>query len=406
MSQPALRFRNDDGQEFPEWEETNLGDIAEVKRGAASQHLNYVDDAKDGIRLIRINDFLKNEPVYVKDTEDIKRFRVQTNDLLIAGTGATAGIVFRVPDEFNNMSFSYNAPRIRVTKAHFAFIYFYLISDIILKQQQGLFVGNAQPFLDTDAMRGFVINLPLLLEQIKIANFLTAVDEKITQLTQKHDLLTQYKKGVMQKIFSQELRFKDDDGQDFPEWEEKALKELIYIVIDNRGKTPPVKSAGNPLIEVNAIGNKDIKYSAITKYVSDETYQSWFRKHLKEGDVLFSTVGATAQCSYFKDIGVKATIAQNIVGLRFKQTDSGLFMFYLLTEKNNNQKFKTIEMGAVQPSVKVSQMIHLLFNLPSPKEQTKIANFLTVLDDKITATQTQLQAIKQYKQGLLQQMFV
>ena len=79
LMQPKLRFKDDDGKDFPKLEETILGNIAEVKRGAASQYLNYEDDAKNGIRLIRINDFFKNEPVYVKDTEDIKRFRVQTN---------------------------------------------------------------------------------------------------------------------------------------------------------------------------------------------------------------------------------------------------------------------------------------------------------------------------------------
>ena len=257
-----------------------------------------------------------------------------------------------------------------------------------------------------DDFFGISLTIPSKQEQTKIANFLTAVDEKITQLTQKTDLLARYKKGVMQKIFSQELRFKDDDGREFPEWEEKTLRELLDIVVDNRGKTPPLESLGNPLIEVNAIGNRDVKYGVVTKYVSDATYESWFRKHIKNGDVLFSTVGATALCSYFKEENSKSTIAQNIVGLRFKQPHIGLFMYYLLTEKNNNQKFKTIEMGAVQPSVKVSQMIHLIFKVPLPKEQTKIANFLSAIDDKITQTQAELDAVKQYKQGLLQQMFV
>jgi type I restriction enzyme S subunit len=192
----------------------------------------------------------------------------------------------------------------------------------------------------------------------------------------------------------------------FPAWEEKKLNQLLDKVIDNRGKTPPVEKLGNPLIEVNAIGKRDIKYKVITKYVSDETYESWFRKHIEEGDVLFSTVGATAQCSYFKNEGLKATIAQNIVGLRFNNSCNGLFMFYLLTEKNNKQKFKSIEMGAVQPSIKVSQMIDLHFNIPSLGEQNRIAKLLSAIDDKINANQSQLELVKQYKQGLLQQMFV
>jgi type I restriction enzyme S subunit len=196
-----IRFKDDNGQEFPKWEKKKLGEIAEVKRGAASQHLKYVNDESKGIRLLRINDFLSDDAVYVEDTADIKRFRVKTNDLLIAGTGATAGIIFIVPEKFNNMSFSYNAPRIRVTNAHHTFIYYYLKSDIILREQKRLFVGNAQPFLDTDVMRGFKINLPSLPEQTKIANFLSAIDDKINHTHMQIEKAEVWKKGLLQQMF-------------------------------------------------------------------------------------------------------------------------------------------------------------------------------------------------------------
>lgn len=196
-----FRFKDKNGKEFPKWEKKVLGNVAEVKRGAASQHLKYVNDKSEGIRLLRINDFLSDDAVYIQDTVEIKRFRVKTNDLLIAGTGATAGIIFIVPEKFNDMSFSYNAPRIRVTHAYHTFIYYYLKSDIILKEQRRLFVGNAQPFLDTDSMRGLRINLPSLTEQIKIANFLVTLDEKINNTENQIQQTMQYKKGLLQKMF-------------------------------------------------------------------------------------------------------------------------------------------------------------------------------------------------------------
>jgi type I restriction enzyme S subunit len=252
----------------------------------------------------------------------------------------------------------------------------------------------------------FSINIPFttLHEQTKIASFLTVVDEKLQALKQKKTLLEQYKKGVMKRLFSQEIRFKDDNGYDYPDWEEKKLGDTLNITIDNRGKTPPTLDHGIPLLEVNSIGNKNIKYNAVSKFVSELTFETWFRKHLKEGDVLFSTVGNTALCSYY-DGNIKACIAQNIVGLRFN-TEVGLFMYYLLIEDKNNNKFKQIEMGAVQPSVKVSQMIDLFFEIPSTPEQTKIANFLSAIDDKIKHCQSQIDKTEAWKKGLLQQMFV
>jgi type I restriction enzyme S subunit len=196
-----LRFKDDNGNDFEDWEEKSLGEIAEIKRGAASQHLNYVNNSSDGIRLLRINDFLSDEAVYVENTKEIQRFKVKTGDLLIAGTGATAGIIFTVPEKFNNLPFSYNAPRIKILNDYNKFIYYYLKSDLILIQQKKLFVGNAQPFLDTNAMRGFRINLPSLKEQTKIANFLSAIDGKIDLVSVQIEEMQEYKKGLLQQMF-------------------------------------------------------------------------------------------------------------------------------------------------------------------------------------------------------------
>lgn len=196
-----LRFKNEDGSNYPKWESKKLGEVAEIKRGAASQHLIYINTEKEGVRFLRINDFLSNEPVYVKNTVDMQKFTVNTNDLLMAGTGATAGIVFIVPEKFNKLSYSYNAPRIRVNTAYFLFIYYYLNSDTILRQQKGLFVGNAQHFLDTDAMRSLKIALPCLQEQTKIANFLSAMDEKINHYQKQIEKTELWKKGLLQKMF-------------------------------------------------------------------------------------------------------------------------------------------------------------------------------------------------------------
>ena len=196
-----IRFKDDNGNDFEDWEEKSLGEIAEIKRGAASQHLNYVNNSSEGVRLLRINDFLSDEAVYVLNTKEIQRFKVETGDLLIAGTGATAGIVFTVPEKFNNLPFSYNAPRIKIINDCNKFIYYYLKSDLILIQQKSLFVGNAQPFLDTNAMRGFVINLPSIKEQTKIANFLSSIDEKIQLVSNQIQDTQEYKKGLLQQMF-------------------------------------------------------------------------------------------------------------------------------------------------------------------------------------------------------------
>lgn len=269
--------------------------------------------------------------------------------------------------------------------------------------------GSGVPTLNRNDVHTQLISIPTnKKEQTKIASFLSSVDEKISQLTQKQQLLSQYKQGMMQKLFSQQIRFKADDGSEFGEWENYSLKELLLKVIDNRGKTPDTKpDLDIPLIEINAVGNRNVDYSKVSKFVSKDTFNSWFRAYLEDKDILFSTVGNTAICSIYSS-QVQAGIAQNLVGLRArKEVVESVFLYYLLIVESNNKKFKAIEMQAVQPSIKVSQMIHINFEIPkSLTEQIKISNFLSSIDQKIEVVAQQIEQAKTWKKGLLQQMFV
>ncbi len=400
---PALRF-----SEFSEdLKESNLGQVASFTKGKGISKLDIDENGK--FECIRYGE------LYTHYGETIQSIKSKTNldekelvfsehnDVIIPASGetqidiATASCVLK-----SGVALGGDLNIIK-TKLNGVFLSYYL-NNRKKKDIACLAQGSSVVHLYANQLKTLQLNLPTLPEQQKIAAFLTAVDEKIQQFARKKDLLEQYKKGVMQKIFNQEIRFKDDNGNDFADWEEKKLGDLITLVIDNRGKTPPVLSEGMPLIEVTSVGNKMINYSVVKKYVDGNTYKTWFRKYLQNGDILFSTVGNTALCSVYED-KVKAGVAQNLVGLRF-DNDFYLFMFYLLTEKKNNNKFKEIQMGAVQPSVKVSQMIHLFFSVPTLKEQEKIGNFLSAIDDRINLISEQIEKTKEYKKGLLQQMFI
>ncbi|MCD9485510.1 restriction endonuclease subunit S [Photobacterium phosphoreum] len=190
-----------------DWEEVKLSDVASIKRGAGSQYITYVENPNNGIRLIRISDFLGDSLKYIEKTKDINRFTLKKGDLLIAGTGATAGIVFKVPDNLEGFAFSYNAPRIRTqTSTCKTYIYYYLKSSYILQQQMALFTGNAQPFLDTKAIGGFKIKLPNIEEQQKIASVLTAADKDIELLKAKLAHFKQEKKALMQQLLTGKRR--------------------------------------------------------------------------------------------------------------------------------------------------------------------------------------------------------
>jgi type I restriction enzyme S subunit len=399
---PKLRFPEFRG----DWEEKKLGNIGIFKSGTGFTEAEQ--GGESGVPFLKVSDMnLKdNQKVmveannYVND-EQISRLNyhpINEQSIIFAKVGAAIFLERkRIANNFlidNNMMAFIPAEGIDFIRQWFDTIRLSKYAQI-----------GALPSYNAADLKTIKINLPTKLEQTKIANFLSSIDSKIEQLGKKQELLREYKKGLMQKIFSQAIRFKADDGSDYPDWEEKKLGDMLDLVVDNRGKTPPViREKDIPLIEVNSIGGTNIDYKKVSKFVTSETFDNWFRKYLRNGDILFSTVGQTAVCSIYYD-KVKSVIAQNIVGLRFFY-ENFKFMFYLLIDKKNNHKFKRIEMGAVQPSVKVSQMIHINFLIPALPEQTKIANFLSSIDSKIEQAVKQLDESKQFKKALLQQMFV
>ena len=188
------------------------------------------------------------------------------------------------------------------------------------------------------------------------------------------------------------------------EWKNVKLVDTLELIVDNRGKTPDVVTSGVPLIEVAALGNFRINYSNIKKYVTEEVFQNWFRTTLKHGDILFSTVGRIGLCSYY-DESTLAAVAQNVVGLRFNNDYNSVFMLYMLTESNNSKYIQSIVMSAVQPSIKITQFIELLFSVPDLPEQQKIADCLSALDCLIAAQTEKNETLKQHKKALMQGLF-
>ncbi|WPE18692.1 restriction endonuclease subunit S [Candidatus Thioglobus autotrophicus] len=387
---------------FPEFSDSlikgALGDYALIKRGAGSQYIEYSKDSKDSIRLIRIGDFLGGDAVFVRLTNAIQRFLLDEGDILIAGTGATAGITFLVPTKFVGMAYSYNAPKIKVHKDNVSFFYQYLISPKIKIQQIRLFTGNAQPFLDTNAIKGFSIFKPPLQEQQKIAAFLAAVDSKIEQLSKKQELLGEYKKGLMQQIFSQVIRFKAGDtpgqpllpngnspsGSDFPNWEEKRLGDLCEITTG--------KLDANAMVE----GGQYRFYTCAKEYYKIDDYAF-------DTDALIVS-GNGANVGYIHHYQGKFNAYQRTYVLD-SFTDNIIFVKFVLDEYLHKRIMKEKNEGNT-PYIVMGTLTDMKINLPSFSEQTKIAIFLSSIDSKIEQVGKQLDESKQFKKALLQQMFV
>ncbi|WP_278968091.1 restriction endonuclease subunit S [Megasphaera elsdenii] len=190
------------------------------------------------------------------------------------------------------------------------------------------------------------------------------------------------------------------------DWEQRKLEDIVDKAVDNRGKTPPISEEGiHPLIEVASLGNGTPDYTKVTKYLDDETFESALRDYIKEGDILFSTVGSIGLVSLM-DSREDAAIAQNIVAFRAKENNDSKFIYAMLSTEENQYKAWRIVMGAIQPSIKVSQLIHVEYCVSQNlEEQRKIGEYFTNLDHLITLHQRKLDQLKKLKKYFLQNMF-
>ena len=403
MNVPVLRFNEFGG----DWKHISLGEITQTLTSGSRDWARYYSNtgskfvrmtnlSRDGIQL-KLDDL---KYVNVKtDSAEGKRTSLVHGDILISIT-AELGKIGWIPPDFGVAFINQHTALLRLdnVKVDTRCVAHILVSPKVNKIINKMNDSGAKAGLNLPTIKAIKIYLPEKNEQTKIANFLTAVDERISQLTQKLELLSKYKKGVMQKIFSQELRFKDDNGLDFPEWCERTLGEVGEIVT---GKTP---STTDP-----TLWDGDVQFVTPTD-INDGKYQ--FKtcrtvarhrklKVLPENSIMFTCIASIGKMS----ISTKPCITnQQINTLIPTSMYNNEYVYYALL--NITEFIKSTQSSSTLPIIKKSDFSKFIIPEPTKAEQTKIANFLKAVDDKISATQAQLDAVKQYKQGLLKQMFV
>lgn len=267
------------------------------------------------------------------------------------------------------------------------FLYFRIQTHAVQSLITRLSGGSTFSRINLKEIRNLYLKVaPSKKEQKKIASFLSAVDKKIQQLTRKKELLEQYKKGVMQKIFSQEIRFTDDNGKDYPDWDKKELGDVLDYI-------QPTKF----LVKT-------------TDY--DDTYKT---PVLTAGKTFVLGYTAEAFGIFKEDLPViifdDFTTAFKFVDFHFKAKSSAM--------KILKAKYKAVNMSFVYESMKVirfplgehkrywiSEYQYMKINYPCEEEQRKIASFLSSIDQKIASVQSQLTQTQTFKKGLLQQLFV
>jgi len=258
------------------------------------------------------------------------------------------------------------------------------------------------------------IKFPHPKEQTKIATFLTAVDKRIKLLKKKKDKLEQYKKGVMQKLFSVEthdrtsLRFKDKNGNDFPDWKEKKLGEIATVKGGKRipkGYTLKNKNNGFPYITVSDMGNNTVSLSEI-RYIPFEVVDKIKNYKITKKDIFISVAGTLGVVGIVPVELDNANLTENANKLTDLKCNQNFLLQLLNTNRLTNQIKSVTTIGA-QPKLAIYAINNFKFLIPnSLPEQQKIADFLSVIDKSIEKVGGLIKKSQEWKKGLLQKMFV
>jgi len=403
---PKLRFRGFER----EWEEKRLGDVCSFKKG---RYISKIDIAENGeLECIRYGELYTHyqeqiDEVYSKTNLDIKNLVLsKPNDVIIPASGetaidiSTASCVLR-----GGIALSGDINIIR-TKLNGVFFAYYLNSkkkNDIARLAQGISVIH----LYSSLLARLELKLPKISEQTKIANFLTDVDKKIGQLSQKKKLMARYKKGMMQKLFSQQIRFKNNNGQDFPNWDEKKLREVTCLVKDGTHGT----HTDSPDSKYLLLSAKNIKNGKITNDTQDrripekEFREIFSRYSLKKNDLLLTIVGTIGRCALYNG-DRKIAFQRSVAIFRFLKDINPCFMYYCFTTSGFQLELMKKKVISAQPGIYLGDLSKIKVGIPSLSEQTKIANFLSDIDRKIEQIEQALSAVKEFKKGLLQKMFL
>nr|WP_156188919.1 restriction endonuclease subunit S [Acinetobacter indicus] len=251
--------------------------------------------------------------------------------------------------------------------------------------------------LDTADLQNLKLYKPSSEEQTKIASFLSAVDEKINQLTQKHQLLSQYKQGMMQKLFSQQIRFKADDGSEFEEWECIQASNIFenYSNKNHDGSLTILAATQDKGVVPRDEIDIDIKSS-------DASVLSY--KIIEKGNFVISLRSFQGGIEYSNYEGICSPAYTVLKAI--KPIHTGFYKAYLKTNDFIQRLSSTVIGIRDGKQISYQAFSTLMIDYPCPEEQTKIANFLSAIDQKIEVTAQQIEQAKQWKKGLLQQMFV
>lgn len=412
MNVPKLRFK-----EFTDkWQKVPLNLFTNIYGGYAFKSENLLNyKAKyQVIKMGNVNNNtlnLEKNPSYLNTISQKELpYLLEKNDIILTLTGTFGkkdfGYSYQIKNE-TNLLLNQRLAVFKITNSNYSanFLKYILLNNTFLNKFFRFSVGGTgnQANVSIQDIKSFKIPFPKLEEQNKIANFLSTVDKKITNLENTITSLENQKEGLLQQIFSQKLRFKDKNGNNYPNWEKKKLGDIGSFSRGGNLSKSDLSKKGTSCI---LYGELYTYYNEFATEIKSKTLNTTNLVLSKKYDVLLPLSGETAEdistctCIFFDDIA----LGSDLLIFRSSFFD-GRFMSLLLKYK---YKYKIAQIAQGKSIVHISEknIKNINIKIPCIEEQQNIADFILIFTKKLENQKAQLEHWKQIKKGLLQQMFV
>ena len=374
MKIPKIRF----SRFSEEWKEEKLSNVCKVNpnSGILPEKFIYIDleSVENGL-------LLKENYIDLSDAPSRAQRQLIKDDILFQTVRPYQKNNFyfdKIDTEFKYVA-STGYAQLRANEDS-KFLYQYLHTQNFVNNVLEKCTGTSYPAINSSDLSKIIIYKPSLEEQQKIGDFFTLLDKRIEQQEQKIALLKDYKKAMMQKIFSQKIRFKDDNGNDYPDWEEKKLGKICRVKSSQLTNNVVEEIGKYPVYGANSIVGYTENYE-VNKYVSI----------VKDG-------AGVGRIAFINNKSSVLGTLQYLIGIEITTE----FLYVLLSNVN----FKLYQTGTTIPHIYFKDYSKMIIDIPCQLEQEKISSFLFAMDLNLENQEAILNNLKEQKQGLLRKMFV
>ncbi|PLT33642.1 restriction endonuclease subunit S [Bacillus sp. V5-8f] len=407
---PKLRF-----PEFTtDWSPRKLEDIATFSKGSS---LSKSDLTEDGHPCVLYGElYTKYKEVITEihsrtKSKDTKLVMGYKGDVLIPSSGETAiDIACASALEVDEVYLGGDLNIIRPIKDVNSVFLSYELNSARKKELVRIAQGATVVHLYHSGLKAITVFLPEIKEQEKIASFFTLIDRKVVKQKEKIEQLKLLKKGMMQKIFSQKLRFQEEDGKVYPQWKLKPLKSIGTTYTGLSGKTSEDFGVGEAkyITYMNVFANVKAKSTGVEKVdLSDGKKQNQVLK----GDLLFTTSSEIPEevgmVSYWESEEQNVYLNSFCFGYRLNTKEViPEFLAYMLRSEGYRRHITILAQGSTRYNLSKTELLKMNVEIPSLNEQKKIISLLSSIDNKIEKEEEKLTILTEQKKSYMQQMFI